>query len=134
MNKKEIDINGYALPPIVCLIGSTRFREQYRAINARLTSECWIVLSCGIFVGDPEWHRAESRMLDELHKRKIDLADRVYCINVGGYIGESTADELYYARATGKPIEFYEQPSDGFLRNFTNSEEMINDACLRLRD
>ena len=47
-------------------------------------------------------------MLDELHKRKIDLADDVLILNVGGYIGESTRSELNYARAHGKPVRFLE--------------------------
>jgi len=44
-----------------------------------------------------------------LHLRKIDLADEVYILNVGGYIGESTARELAYARDHGKRIRFLEQ-------------------------
>ena len=44
--------------------------------------------------------------LDELHLRKIDLADRVHVINPGGYIGESTRREIMYAQATGKPVSF----------------------------
>lgn len=45
-------------------------------------------------------------MLDMLHLRKIDLADRVLVINPGGYIGESTSREIAYARANGKPVSF----------------------------
>jgi len=47
--------------------------------------------------------------LDDLHKRKIDLADYVLVLNVGGYVGESTRSEVEYARAHGKPIEWLEQ-------------------------
>lgn len=46
--------------------------------------------------------------LDELHKRKIDLADEVFILNVGGYIGSSTRSELEYAQAHGKRIRFLE--------------------------
>jgi hypothetical protein len=46
--------------------------------------------------------------LDELHKRKIDLADEVLILNVGGYLGESTRSELAYARYLGKPVRFLE--------------------------
>ena len=46
--------------------------------------------------------------LDELHLRKIDLADEVFILNVGGYIGDSTRSELDYARAQGKPVKFLE--------------------------
>ena len=44
-----------------------------------------------------------------MHKRKIDLADGIYVINVGGYIGQSTRSEIDYARRTGKTIEYLEE-------------------------
>ncbi len=57
----------------------------------------------------PESEQKEIKSkLDELHKRKIDLADEVYILNVGGYIGESTRSELEYAKAQDKPVRFLE--------------------------
>jgi len=46
--------------------------------------------------------------LGDLHLRKIDLADEVLILNVGGYIGESTGNELAYALAMKKPIRTLE--------------------------
>lgn len=97
-----------ALPKIICLCGSTKFREEYRRENCRLTFEGCIVLSCGCFKGDPEWGTAPKDMLDELHKRKIDLADEVFVVNVGGYIGDSTRGEIAYAESLGKPVRYLE--------------------------
>lgn len=54
---------------------------------------------------------AEKIKLDELHKRKIDLADYVYIINKGGYMGDSTKSELAYAIMKAKPVEFMEIPT-----------------------
>lgn len=51
-------------------------------------------------------------MLDDMHKRKIDMADAIYVINVGGYIGESTRAEIEYAREKGKEIMFLEPDTD----------------------
>lgn len=48
-------------------------------------------------------------MLDDMHKRKIDLADGIYVINVGGYIGDSTRSEIAYAKAHGKKVEYLEK-------------------------
>ena len=48
-------------------------------------------------------------MLDDMHKRKIDMADAIYVINVGGYIGESTRSEIEYAQRNGK-IVYYLEP------------------------
>ena len=47
-------------------------------------------------------------MLDDMHKRKIDMADSIYVINVGGYIGDSTKSEIEYAREHGKKVEYLE--------------------------
>ena len=47
-------------------------------------------------------------MLDDMHKRKIDMADSIYVINVGGYIGSSTRSEIEYAIAHGKTVEYLE--------------------------
>lgn len=52
--------------------------------------------------------RAADCMLDDMHKRKIDMADEIFVINVDGYIGSSTRSEIEYAKATGKPIHYLE--------------------------
>lgn len=105
-------------PPIVCLCGSTRFYDAFQAANYRLTMEGKIVLSVGFYPhakaqaghGEGVGHdSAEKVALDELHKRKIDLADYVYVVNPGGYIGASTASEILYALEHRKPV-FYEVP------------------------
>jgi cell division protein FtsB len=102
-------------PTVVCLCGSTRFKDAWHAEGKRLTHEGKIVLS----VGDLDTSEANRAVnvplapelkakLDELHLRKIDLADEVLILNVGGYIGESTRRELNYARSLGKPVTFLE--------------------------
>jgi hypothetical protein len=48
-------------------------------------------------------------MLDDMHKRKIDMADEIFVINVGGYIGSSTKSEIAYAKETGKPVHYLEE-------------------------
>ena len=99
------------LPEIVCLCGSTRFEETYREENERLTREGKIVLSVGVFGhadDGPDLSEDEKAALDELHERKIDLADRVHVINVDGYVGDSTRSEIAYARAHDVPITWLE--------------------------
>jgi hypothetical protein len=98
-------------PTIVCLCGSTRFREAFEQANKRETLAGKIVLSVGMF-GHAEaidMNGPVKKMLDELHKRKIDLADEVFILNVGKYIGPSTASELEYAREHGKLVRFLEE-------------------------
>ena len=99
--------------PVITLCGSTRFKEQYLEAQKRLTLEGNIIISVGLFghSGDEEtWAPGVKEMLDNMHKRKIDMADGIYVINVGGYIGESTRSEIEYAKAHGKEVKYLEDP------------------------
>ena len=99
--------------PVITLGGSTRFKEQYLEAQKRLTLEGNIIISVGLFghSGDEEtWEPGVKEMLDNMHKRKIDMADGIYVINVGGYIGESTRSEIEYAKAHGKEVKYLEDP------------------------
>lgn len=103
---------------IVTLCGSTRFKEEFERVQKQLTLEGYIVINVGLFghSGDNEvWENMDEGtltqtkiMLDDMHKRKIDLADEIFVINVGGYIGDSTKSEIAYAQATGKEIKYLE--------------------------
>ena len=104
-------------PEIVVLCGSTRFYDAFQEANYTLTMHGKIVLSVGFYPhakaehghGEGVGHdSAEKIALDELHKRKIDLADRVFVLNVGGYIGDSTRSEIEYAESIGRPITYLE--------------------------
>jgi hypothetical protein len=103
-------------PTIVCLCGSTRFYKEFQQANYLETMDGKIVLSVGFYPHSSEQAHGETigitpvqkQALDALHLRKIDLADEVFILNVGGYIGESTARELAYARKHGKAIRFLE--------------------------
>ena len=96
---------------IVTLCGSTRFKEQFLEAQKQLTLEGNIVISVGLFghSGDDDvWKAGVKEMLDDMHLRKIDLADEIFVINVGGYIGESTKREIAYAEKTGKKVRYLE--------------------------
>ena len=98
---------------MVTLCGSTRFREAFLREQKRLTLAGCIVLSVGLFghSGDGEvFTEGIKEMLDDMHKRKIDMADGIFVINVGGYIGESTRSEIAYAMRTGKDVAYLEPP------------------------
>lgn len=97
---------------VITLCGSTKFKEQFLEVQKRLTLEGNIVISVGLFghSGDAEvWTPGTKEMLDDMHKRKIDMADAIFVINVGGYIGESTKSEVEYARSQGKEVLFLEE-------------------------
>ena len=97
---------------VVTLCGSTRFKDAFFEAQKRLTLAGNIVISVGLFghSGDDEvWTEGTKAMLDDMHKRKIDMADEIYVINVGGYIGESTRSEIEYAKAAGKGVRYLEE-------------------------
>lgn len=96
---------------IVTLCGSTRFKDQFLEVQKKLTLQGCIVISVGLFghSGDNEvFTDGVKEMLDDIHKRKIDLADEIFVINVGGYIGSSTKSEIEYAIKTGKKVNYLE--------------------------
>src|SRR5574344_2750496 len=95
--------------PIITLCGSTKFKDEFLRVQKELTLKGNIVISVGLFghSGDDEvWTEGTKEMLDDMHKRKIDLAEAIYVINVGGYIGSSTRSEIEYAQAHGKKIVY----------------------------
>jgi len=103
-------------PRIVVLCGSTRFYDAFQQANYDLTMKGAIVLSVGFYPHSKAEHghgegvghdSAEKTALDELHKRKIDLADEVLVVSdESGYFGSSTAGEIAYANETGKPVGY----------------------------
>lgn len=109
-SRRIIPIPG-SFPRIVCLCGSTRFSEAFRVAALSETLAMRIVLTIGDMMqsdDDMGLTRDDKRRLDELHLRKIDLADEILVLNVGGYVGESTAREIAYARQQHKAIRFLE--------------------------
>jgi len=104
--------------PVITLCGSTKFKDEFMAAQKRLTLAGNIVISVGLFghSGDSEvWESMDEgtltktkEKLDDMHKRKIDMADGIFVVNVGGYIGESTRSEIEYALAHGKTVEYLE--------------------------
>lgn len=108
-------------PTIITLCGSTRFKEAINVVNARLTMKGNIVISLGVFghidMPDADWTTGGSeakRILDDLHRWKIDLADRICVVSVGGYIGDSTRGEIKYAKREDKPIDYWDFPEGAF--------------------
>jgi hypothetical protein len=103
---------------VITLCGSTKFKDEFLKIQKALTLDGNIVISVGLFghAGDDEiLDYGIKRMLDDMHKRKIDMADEIFVINVGGYIGSSTRSEIEYAKATNKPVRYLVDPDDGSM-------------------
>ena len=103
---------------VITLCGSTRFKDEFMKAQKDLTLKGNIVISVGLFghSGDDEvWENMDEgtltktkEMLDDMHKRKIDMADEIFVINFGGYIGDSTKSKIEYATKTGKKVNYLE--------------------------
>ena len=77
-------INNYK---IITLCGSTRFKDEFIRVQKELTLQGYIVISVGLFghSGDSEvWTEGTKKMLDEMHKSKIDFANEIINLFEGG--------------------------------------------------
>ena len=95
---------------VITLCGSTKFKDAFMEAQKSLTLRGNIVISVGVFSHEDDEiiNNDTIAMLDDMHKRKIDMADEIFVINVEGYIGSSTKSEIEYAIAHGKPVKYLE--------------------------
>ncbi len=96
---------------VITLCGSTKFKDDFLKEQKRLTLEGNIVISVGLFghSGDNEAMNIKTKeMLDDMHKRKIDMADEIFVINKNNYIGNSTKSEIEYALKNNKVVKYME--------------------------
>ncbi len=109
---QELEGQRDELPKIVCLCGSTTFMKVFKKANLAETLAGKIVLSIGCNTKSDDalgLSTKEIERLKELHLRKIDLADEIYVLNVGGYIGSSTRKEIEYAESLNMPVKYLEE-------------------------
>lgn len=94
---------------VITLCGSTKFKKQFEEVNAALTLQGNIVLSLGFFEQSDNIHitKEQEELFRKIHFRKIDMADEIYVIDVNGYIGESTMQEIQYAQEQKKVVNYY---------------------------
>lgn len=98
-------------PEIITLCGSSRFKTEYLEVTKKLTLEGKIVLSVGLWnhADNENLNKKQKKKVDELHLRKIDLSDSIYVLNINGYVGQSTRNEIDYATKMGKDIVYHEK-------------------------
>ena len=95
---------------IITLCGSIKFKNEFLKTKEKLTLDGNIVLMPNFFssIKKEDITMEMKKMLDEMHRQKIDLSDEIFVINLGGYIGESTKSEIEYAKEKGKKIAYLE--------------------------
>lgn len=104
---------------IVCLCGSTRFKDTFAHVHRTEALAGHVVLTVGVYGHHegmclPENWPVVKRALDALHRDQIAMADEIIVLNVNGYIGEGLRDEILYARSLNKRIRWLEEPPPEF--------------------
>ena len=95
---------------VVTLCGSTKFKAEYEYWQKKLTLEGCLVISVGLFGHSGDVITEEQKeLLDDMHKRKILMADEIFVINKGGYIGSSTRSEIAFAERNCIPVRYMEE-------------------------
>jgi hypothetical protein len=95
---------------IVCLCGSTKYKQTFEDEIERLTFEGCITVAPGVFghADGIDLSDQEKQALDRLHREKVLISDRVHVVNVNGYVGDSTEAEIKYAKKIGTPVTWYD--------------------------
>ena len=102
---------------VITLCGSTRFKTEYNKINSQLTLKGIVVFSVGSFVRNKKFELKRGiteetiRILDQVHRWKIDLSDGILVLNKDGYIGDRTKSEIQYAKERKKNVFYLERPN-----------------------
>lgn len=111
-------------PKIVVLCGSSKFVD-IMAVTAWLIERDELAITMGLHLL-PSWyspspipdhlaeHEGYAKEMDELHLRKIDLADEIFVVNWTSYIGESTCKEIAYAEQAQKNVRYFTKDLIGY--------------------
>jgi hypothetical protein len=113
---------------VITLCGSTKFKQDFLNVDKWLTLQSNVVISVGLFgqVDNEPIFPEEKILLDEIHKAKIELADEIFVINSGGYVGNSTKNEIEYARSKHKNVRFFTDEQEDFeiwLKKYNKREQ-----------
>lgn len=97
---------------IICILGSSKFKDRILGHKQRLSLQGKIVLDAGFFhhVDKLPITDEDKRRLDELVLDKVEMADEVYVVDEKGYIGQTTRKAIEHALRLKKPITFEEHP------------------------
>jgi len=116
---------------VICLCGSTRFPDAHRMAEMHETMLGNVVIPLAMFghadqpvgarflTSDGDEDTAGKRLIDGVHFRKIEMADEILVVNVGGYVGSSTLREIKHAQNQGKPVRWLfpdAAPPEAFTR------------------
>lgn len=95
---------------VITICGSMRYKNEMMKISEKLEIEdSYAVIQCIYNVDNLKYKGKDATILEKIHRKKIDISDAIYVVNINGYIGDSTKREIEYAKATGKEVIYHEK-------------------------
>lgn len=97
---------------VVTICGSMKYVKEMMKIAFDLElKKGYTVIQCVYNPDSMNYEGIDTNILDRIHRKKIDISDAIYVVNIGGYIGNSTKSEIEYAKENGKEV-IYHEPID----------------------
>jgi len=94
---------------VITICGSMRYSKEMMKISEELElKQGYAVIQCVYNVDGLKYEGIDASILDKIHRKKIDISDAIYVVNIDGYIGSSTKNEIEYATETGKEVMYLE--------------------------
>lgn len=94
---------------VITICGSIRYSKEMMEIAEKLElKDGWAVIQCVYNVSGLKYKEIDVNTLAKIHRKKIDISDAIYVVNIDGYIGNSTQNELEYALSNGKEVIYHE--------------------------
>ena len=94
---------------VITICGSMRYSKEMMKIAEELElKDGYAVIQCVYNVDGQKYEGIDASILDKIHRKKIDISDAIYVVNIDGYIGNSTRNEIEYAKNNGKEVIYYE--------------------------
>lgn len=94
---------------VITICGSMRYAKEMMKIAEELElKNGYAVIQCVYNVNGLKYEGLDASILDKIHRKKIDISDAIYVVNIQGYIGNSTKKEIEYAINTGKEVIYHE--------------------------
>ncbi len=95
---------------VITICGSMRYSKEMIKIAEELElKKGYAVIQCVYNLDGLKYEGLDANILDKIHKKKIDISDAIYVVNIDGYIGNATKNEIEYAINKGKEVIYHEE-------------------------
>jgi hypothetical protein len=91
---------------IITICGSLKFTDEImrQTEKLELAGNCVLSIIYPTREDKDDYTEAQIQLFDKLHRQRIAMSDAIFVVNANGYIGNSTRNEIAYAKSLGKAI------------------------------